>query len=44
MIWAAGVLAASVSGTLAKAAGAEVDNIGRLIVEPDLTAARAIPR
>ena len=37
MIWAAGVLAASVSGTLAEAAGAEVDNIGRLIVEPDLT-------
>ena len=37
VIWAAGVLAASVSGSLAKAAGAEVDNIGRLIVEPDLT-------
>jgi NADH dehydrogenase len=37
IIWAAGVLAASVSGSLAQAAGADVDNIGRLIVEPDLT-------
>jgi NADH dehydrogenase len=37
VIWAAGVLAASVSGRLAEAAGADVDNVGRLIVEPDLS-------
>jgi NADH dehydrogenase len=37
VIWAAGVLAASVSGSLAEAAGAEVDKVGRLIVEPDLS-------
>src|SRR4051794_16418507 len=37
VIWAAGVLAAGIAGTLAEAAGAQVDNIGRLIVEPDLT-------
>jgi NADH dehydrogenase len=37
VIWAAGVLAAGVSRTLAEAAGAETDGIGRLIVEPDLS-------
>src|SRR5690349_5251358 len=37
VIWAAGVLAASVSSSLAEAAGASVDNVGRLIVEPDLS-------
>jgi NADH:ubiquinone reductase (H+-translocating) len=37
VIWAAGVLAASVSGTLAEAAGAETDNAGRVLVEPDLS-------
>ena len=37
VIWAAGVLAASVSGSLAEAAGVEVDKVGRLIVEPDLS-------
>ena len=37
VIWAAGVLAAGVSSTLAEAAGAETDGIGRLIVEPDLS-------
>jgi NADH dehydrogenase len=37
IIWAAGVLAAGISGALAEAAQAEVDNVGRLIVEPDLT-------
>jgi NADH dehydrogenase len=39
VIWAAGVLAASVAGNLAEAAGAETDKIGRLIVESDLTVA-----
>jgi NADH dehydrogenase len=37
VIWAAGVLATGLSGTLAEASGAEVDDVGRLIVEPDLT-------
>ena len=37
VIWAAGVLAASIAGTLAEASGAEVDKVGRLLVEPDLT-------
>ena len=37
VIWAAGVLAASVATTLAEAAGAEQDKFGRLLVEPDLT-------
>jgi NADH dehydrogenase len=37
VIWAAGVLATGLSGTLAEASGAEVDEVGRLIVEPDLT-------
>ena len=40
IIWAAGVLAASIAGTLAEAAGAETDNAGRIIVEPDLTLPR----
>jgi NADH dehydrogenase len=37
VIWAAGVLAAGISGALAEAAGAETDRVGRLIVEPDLS-------
>src|SRR3954451_8888563 len=37
VIWAAGVLAASVAGTLCGAAGAKTDKFGRLIVEPDLS-------
>jgi NADH dehydrogenase len=37
VIWAAGVLAAGVSSTLAEASGAETDRVGRLIVEPDLS-------
>jgi NADH:ubiquinone reductase (H+-translocating) len=37
IIWAAGVLAASIAGHLAAAAGAKTDNVGRIIVEPDLT-------
>jgi NADH:ubiquinone reductase (H+-translocating) len=37
IIWAAGVLAASVAGHLAKAAGGSVDNVGRLFVGPELT-------
>jgi NADH dehydrogenase len=37
VIWAAGVLAASVAGSLAEASGAETDKVGRLIVEPDLS-------
>jgi NADH dehydrogenase len=37
IIWAAGVLASSVSGALAEASGAETDRVGRLLVEPDLS-------
>ena len=37
IIWAAGVLAASIAGRLAEAAGAKTDAVGRIIVEPDLT-------
>jgi NADH dehydrogenase len=37
IIWAAGVLASSISGRLAEAAGVETDAVGRIIVEPDLT-------
>ena len=37
MIWAAGVLAAGVSSLLAEASGAETDQVGRLLVEPDLS-------
>lgn len=37
VIWAAGVLAASVASSLAKAAGAGQDRVDRLLVEPDLT-------
>jgi NADH dehydrogenase len=37
IIWAAGVLAASIAGNLAAAAGAKTDNVGRIVVEPDLT-------
>jgi|tagenome__1003787_1003787.scaffolds.fasta_scaffold20963722_4 NADH dehydrogenase len=37
IIWAAGVLASELAGQLAEAAGAETDNVGRLLVEPDLS-------
>ena len=37
VVWAAGVAAASLSGRLAEAAGAEIDRAGRITVEPDLT-------
>jgi NADH dehydrogenase len=37
IIWAAGVLASELAPQLAKAAGAQTDNVQRLIVEPDLT-------
>jgi NADH dehydrogenase len=37
VIWAAGVLAAGVSSSLAEASGAETDRVGRLLVEPDLS-------
>lgn len=37
VIWAAGVLASSVTTSLAKAAGAEQDKVDRLLVEPNLT-------
>jgi len=37
VIWAAGVQASSLGQVLAKAAGAQVDRQGRIIVEPDLT-------
>ncbi|HVZ85697.1 MAG TPA: NAD(P)/FAD-dependent oxidoreductase [Polyangia bacterium] len=37
IIWAAGVRAAPIAGLLAKAAGAETDPAGRILVEPDLT-------
>jgi NADH:ubiquinone reductase (H+-translocating) len=37
IIWAAGVLACEIAGELAKAAGAETDRAGRIVVEPDLS-------
>jgi NADH dehydrogenase len=37
VIWAAGVRAAELAGTLAEASGAERDRAGRVTVEPDLT-------
>ncbi len=37
VIWAAGVLASGMAGALASASGAEVDRVGRILVEPDLT-------
>jgi NADH:ubiquinone reductase (H+-translocating) len=37
VVWAAGVQAASLTGRLAEAAGAEVDRAGRITVEPDLS-------
>jgi NADH dehydrogenase len=37
IIWAAGVLASSVSGALAEPSGAETDRVGRVLVEPDLS-------
>jgi NADH:ubiquinone reductase (H+-translocating) len=39
VVWAAGVTASPLAGTLAAAAGAEVDRAGRVHVEPDLTLA-----
>ncbi|HVV52715.1 MAG TPA: NAD(P)/FAD-dependent oxidoreductase [Polyangia bacterium] len=38
-IWAAGVRAAPIAATLARAAGGETDGAGRVLVEPDLTLA-----
>ena len=38
-VWAAGVTASPLAATLAAAAGLEVDRVGRLPVEPDLTLA-----
>jgi NADH dehydrogenase len=37
LIWAAGVLASEIATQLAKAAGAETDRAGRIVVEPDLS-------
>lgn len=37
ILWAAGVLASPLGKLLAKAAGAELDRVGRVIVGPDLT-------
>lgn len=37
VVWAAGVMASPLAGELAQAGGAEIDNAGRLLVEPDLT-------
>ncbi len=37
VIWAAGVLASGLSSKLAEASGADVDKVGRIIVEPDLS-------
>ncbi|HKR98932.1 MAG TPA: NAD(P)/FAD-dependent oxidoreductase [Candidatus Dormibacteraeota bacterium] len=39
VVWAAGVQASALAGTLAREAGAEPDKAGRLTVEPDLTLA-----
>jgi NADH:quinone reductase (non-electrogenic) len=39
VVWAAGVRASGLATELAHAAGAEVDRVGRVIVEPDLTLA-----
>jgi len=39
IIWAAGVLASEIAGDLARAAGAETDGAGRIVVEPDLSVA-----
>jgi NADH dehydrogenase len=37
IIWAAGVNACEIAGHLARAAGAEIDSAGRIVVEPDLS-------
>jgi NADH:quinone reductase (non-electrogenic) len=37
VIWAAGVTPSSLAGALARASDGEVDRVGRLIVEPDLS-------
>jgi NADH dehydrogenase len=37
VIWAAGVTASELAAQLAEATGAELDRVGRVIVEPDLT-------
>ena len=39
VVWAAGVTASPLAAALAQAAGAEVDRVGRLTVEPDLSLA-----
>jgi NADH dehydrogenase len=36
-VWAAGVTASPLAAALASASGAEVDRVGRIVVEPDLT-------
>jgi NADH dehydrogenase len=36
-VWAAGVTASPLAAQLAAASGAEVDRVGRIVVEPDLT-------
>ncbi len=38
-VWAAGVMASPLAALLADATGAEVDRVGRILVEPDLTVA-----
>ncbi len=40
-VWAAGVSASPLGALLAERSGAEVDRAGRVLVEPDLSAARA---
>jgi NADH dehydrogenase len=37
VVWAAGVTASPLAGTLAGSAGADVDRVGRIVVEPDLS-------
>ncbi len=37
VLWAAGVLASPLGGALAQGAGATVDRVGRVVVQPDLT-------
>ena len=37
VVWAAGVTASGLAGRLAELSGAEVDRVGRITVEPDLT-------
>jgi NADH:ubiquinone reductase (H+-translocating) len=37
VVWAAGVNASPLAASLASASGAEIDGVGRIVVEPDLT-------